>query len=158
MATAVCRSDYIRRNKLVCCIGGFCRRNGFKSALHNAVQHKTAFYCPRGNLEVSTSDRHRCTFCCTIRCTDSESSKTSIWITGRLRRICNLLVRFRLATAALQPLTSPCVRDSIDHLKEAFSDAKYPEMERDLSKEPEYERAVVRQWETEINRRLYPDR
>jgi hypothetical protein len=41
-------------------------------------------------------------------------------------------------------------------LKQAFSEARNPELQQQLSDVHGHERAVIRQWETEINRRLYP--
>jgi hypothetical protein len=50
------------------------------------------------------------------------------------------------------------LKPRVDRLRAAFSDERYAEMERQLLNEHQYDRAVIRQWETEINRRLYPDR
>ncbi len=46
----------------------------------------------------------------------------------------------------------------LSRLRQAFSDEGYPTMDRELTKERDHERAVIRQWEIEINRRLYPDK
>jgi hypothetical protein len=43
-------------------------------------------------------------------------------------------------------------------LIEAFSEERYPDLKKRLSDMHKHERAVIRQWETETNRRLYPDR
>jgi hypothetical protein len=42
-------------------------------------------------------------------------------------------------------------------LKEAFSPEQYPRLEKQMSEVRAFGRVVTRQWETEINRRLYPD-
>jgi hypothetical protein len=43
-------------------------------------------------------------------------------------------------------------------LQEAFSADRCPELQQQLSEVHSHERAVIRQWETEMDRRLYPDR
>jgi hypothetical protein len=48
------------------------------------------------------------------------------------------------------------VQPHMKELRAAFSEACYPEVKLRLSDVYAYDRAVTRQWETEINRRLYP--
>jgi hypothetical protein len=43
-------------------------------------------------------------------------------------------------------------------LQDALSPDRYPALLRRLDNVHEHDRAVIRQWETEINRRLYPDK
>jgi hypothetical protein len=50
------------------------------------------------------------------------------------------------------------LKPNINHLQEAFSDNQYPRLQVHLLEIDKYEDAITRQWETEINRRLYPDR
>jgi hypothetical protein len=52
----------------------------------------------------------------------------------------------------------PLLRSHMKEVIEAFSERKYDEVNRRLSDVYSHDRAVTRQWETEINRRLYPDR
>jgi hypothetical protein len=53
---------------------------------------------------------------------------------------------------------SRLLRPNMDRLKEAFSPERYAQLEKQLSEVRAFDRVVTRQWETEINRRLYPDR
>jgi hypothetical protein len=46
----------------------------------------------------------------------------------------------------------------MDLLRHALSPSQYPELKGRLDEIRKYERVVAKQWETEINRRLYPDR
>jgi hypothetical protein len=50
------------------------------------------------------------------------------------------------------------LRPRMKLLQEALSPDRYPELLRRLANVHEHDRAIIRQWETEINRRLYPDR
>ncbi len=71
---------------------------------------------------------------------------------------------------AIEPDTAQChsimflkdaarlLRSHMDLLKKALSPNRYPELKERLAEMHKYERGVARQWETEINRRLYPDR
>jgi len=52
--------------------------------------------------------------------------------------------------AALEP--------RMPRLQGALSADQYPELQKKLANARNYDRAVIRQWETEINRRLFPDR
>ena len=50
------------------------------------------------------------------------------------------------------------LRPHMAEMEEAFSGDRHSEVERRLSDIYAHDGAVTRQWETEINRRLYPDR
>jgi hypothetical protein len=50
------------------------------------------------------------------------------------------------------------LRGYMDLLRHALSPSQYPELKGRLDEIRKYERVVAKQWETEINRRLYPDR
>jgi hypothetical protein len=50
------------------------------------------------------------------------------------------------------------LRFSLDRITTAMSEPEYPLVEERLAEVGKYDRAATRQWETEINRRLYPDR
>lgn len=43
-------------------------------------------------------------------------------------------------------------------LREAISPEKYPELQKGLANAHAYDRAVIRQWQTEISRRLFPEK
>jgi hypothetical protein len=50
------------------------------------------------------------------------------------------------------------LRPRMERLRKTFSEAgNYAELKKRLSDVHEFERAVIRQSETEINRKLYPD-
>lgn len=57
---------------------------------------------------------------------------------------------FKEVAVALKP--------RMNRLLEALSTDQYPELQKRLANAHAYDRAVIRQWETEINRRLYPDK
>ena len=52
---------------------------------------------------------------------------------------------------------SRSLRPNLVRLIEAFSPERYPQLEKQLSEVRAFGHVVTRQWETEINRRLYPD-
>lgn len=43
-------------------------------------------------------------------------------------------------------------------LHEALSGERYPDLQKGLADAHAYDRAIIRQWETEINRAPYPDK
>ncbi len=50
------------------------------------------------------------------------------------------------------------LRSSLDSIIAIYSDDRYSELKERLAEVQNYDRLVARQWETEINRRLYPDK
>ncbi len=52
---------------------------------------------------------------------------------------------------------SHLLRSNMDRLKEVFSQERYAQFKKQISEVNVFDRVVTRQWETEINRRLYPD-
>ena len=50
------------------------------------------------------------------------------------------------------------LRPRMKLLQEALSPNRYPELLPRLANVHDHDRAIIRQWETEINRRLYPDK
>jgi hypothetical protein len=53
---------------------------------------------------------------------------------------------------------APVLEPRMHLLLEALSPARYSELLPSINRAHEYDRAIIRQWETEINRRLYPDK
>ena len=50
------------------------------------------------------------------------------------------------------------LKPRMKRLQEALSTNRYPELLPRLANVHDHDRAIIRQWETEINRRLYPDK
>jgi hypothetical protein len=50
------------------------------------------------------------------------------------------------------------LRASLDTIIAIYSDDRYSELKERLTEVDSYDRLVARQWQTEINRRLYPDK